>query len=130
MPPITDLLAADRRDLLDVVLLGHGPDLAGASATEDAHRLRVAIGDPGEQKARVPPARAGGQVVPLDEHRVDAGLGEVVHQADPRDAAPDDQHIGAIGQPARIALGRPRPERNARAHEPSGAHKTVGEVTA
>ena len=104
----------------DVVFLGHLPDVAGPRPTEDPNRLRVAVSDPSQQKARVPSARAGRKVISLHEHRVVAGLGEVVHEADPGDAAADDQDIGTIGQLARIGVGRPGPERDARAHDGPG----------
>ena len=108
------------RVLLGVVFLGHVPDVAGPRPPEDANRLRVAIGDPGQQKARVPSARAGPKVISLHEHRGDAGFREVVHEADSRDAAADDQDIGTIGQLARIGVRRPRPVREARAHDGRG----------
>jgi hypothetical protein len=56
----------------------------------------------------------------LYEHRVDAGLGQMVHEADPGDAAADDQDIGTIGQLARVPVGRRRPVRRAGDHASSG----------
>ena len=48
--------------------------------------------------------------MPLDQHTLHAALGQVVEEADPRDPAADDQHVGAIRQAPRIALRRARPE--------------------
>src|ERR1700674_3050674 len=108
--PVSDLVAGDSCDLFDVVLHRHAPDFASPRTAVDTDRFGVTRGDAGEQKAGVPSTRAGGQVLALDEHGVDAPPGEVVQETDPRDPAADDENICSVRQAPRVAFGRPRPE--------------------
>src|SRR5437016_3045499 len=62
--------------------------------------------DTGEQEARVAPARAPREVVSLEEHGVDPAAQEVPQQACPRDASPDHQDVGLLGQAAWVFLRR------------------------
>jgi hypothetical protein len=62
-------------------------------------RVALQLGDIGVAIERVEPAggmpgRAGGQLLPLDQHDIaPAGLGQMIEDAAPDDAAPDDDDL-------------------------------------
>src|SRR5260370_30987170 len=106
-----DRVAGHRFDHRGVVDEGHLPDLACPLTSEAQHRLRVAVGHAGEEETGIPPAGSGGNVRPLDEHRLDVAPPKMMQKAHACDAAADDEDVGMVGQLADIALGWPPPPR-------------------
>src|SRR3989440_12630719 len=110
--PVPDLLAARRLDHPVVVLARDLPDFAGLFASIAPAGLRVARCTPGEQEACVAPARAPGQVVSLDQHRLDPATRQMPEQAHPGDPASDHKDVGLLRQTAGVLLRRGCPERS------------------
>src|SRR6202171_2832735 len=88
-----------------MVLASDVPHLARFFASEDPHRLHIRVRDTREQKARIAPACTSSQMRPLDQHSADPPLREVVDEAQSRDPSTDHEHVSAVRQHPRVALG-------------------------
>ena len=81
-------------------------DLGARALAEASERVDAAqsdrdverVGELGSDATGGAARRPGGELVALDEARVDAGLGEVERAAGPDDASADDDDVGCRGE--------------------------------
>src|SRR5260370_7275871 len=102
-------LACHRLDHRGVVDEDHLPALACPLTSEAQHRLGIAVGHAGEEETGIPPARARGDVRPLDEHAVDPSCAQVTQEADAYTAAPADYAFALVTPLPYTALRQPPP---------------------